>query len=139
MFNSSDFPLGSYFYWVRECYFNTKKGRIKIVVFTKMTVDEISDQGLIYYWYNPKGEPVGCVYEHEKYLKPSSSMIIPGYLFEAMKNIESSCMYSLSPTQEITKILKSTGNFAVDKMIHRCKYSFKEANEKINPKQKVAA
>lgn len=135
MFNIQDFPIGSYFYWVRECGFKTKKGRIKLVVFTKMQVHEINDKGLIYY-YNNKGTPIGCLYEHEKYLKLSTSMIIPGYLFEAMKNIESSGQFDLTATQEITKILKSTGNFSVDQMIFRCKYSFKEVNDKINPNKK---
>lgn len=140
MFTSDDFPLGSSFYWVRECSFNTKRGRLQIVVFTKMQVDEISEKGdLIHYYFKPNGEGVGCVYEQKKYLQPSKSMIIPGYLFEAMKNFSENKTHELSPTQEITKILKSTGNFEVDQMIHRCRYSFKEVNDKINPRKKVTA
>lgn len=112
MFFKEDFPIGSYFYWVRIIKFPHLKK--KYVVKSKFQVKEISPEGYILYEIPVKNKHIVVgAFDLNLIKGKENQILVPEKIF-----LNQECHLSL--------LLGSLASYPLDLVLDKAKYSFKE-------------
>lgn len=118
VFSLDDFPIGSYFYWVR-----TLNPQDSVAVYTKMKVDEHGEDGnIIVYHTTPKNNQVSMIFEKTKYEVLSNSFFIPEFLYNELHGLPNP---PLNEKQKLQTIFL-TGHTHQDQIVKMATMSFVE-------------
>lgn len=122
MFSLADFPIGSYFYWIR-----TLNPQDSVAVYTRIQVKGHDSEGnLISNVENKRGHVWEQKFPKEKYLYPSNSFYIPESLYLQVHHPE--VLNFNDPKIYLEKILLS-GFTEQDRLIKMATLSFVEYDE----------
>ncbi len=129
MFSKEDYLLGNYVYKVSLERFANINPNEKIPVYTRHKIKEIKENGDLVIIIGISKKQIDATIT-KKQIENSSreeGFFVPEFYYKAVRQSKFQEKKPLNEVQEISKVLKSTGNLELDALIRGIRYSSSEA------------